>query len=356
MSSPLPATDSAKERSLRRPILHLTLVMLFILTVLSVISAFLGAEKATAFFSSPPLILYWLALIALFCGGIALLPNLRKKPALLLSHLGCVLVLLGAIWGSESAHTLRNRLFQTNKLHHGYLLVSEGQQTNTVIDADGTTVIGTLPFAIQLRDFWIEYYMQEGVLKITTPDGKRTTLEAIAGNRTSWGPELPQLRISRVFRNFKISIEERVKSVTDQPGGGINPALEVDITSPDGSTVTRYVFPENMQYHQLASDGIDLAFRNATPSGISDFKSHLAVIQDDKTTKEQVIEVNSPLNHGGYGFYQFDYDQENGSYTVLSVSSNSGLILVYTGYAMMCLGVMWQCWFRHLPGYLRRSE
>jgi hypothetical protein len=247
-------SSSAKKRSIRSALLLITLMMLASFVVLSVVGAFLGAERATVFFNSRHAMPFWASLTLLFCAGFGLARGLRRKPGLLLSHLGCLLVLLGSMWGSEQAHHLRTTVFGSDKIHGGYLQIFEGAQENKVIADDGETVIGSLPFAIELKDFWIDYYMENG-----------------------------------------------------------------------------------------------------EPSGIMDYKSELVVMTNGVAAKHKIIEINKPLRYGGYDFCQFDFDREEGSYTVLSVASNSGLLLVYAGYALLCFGVLWQCWLRHIPKYVRRN-
>jgi hypothetical protein len=243
---------SLKRRSVRSTLLLTTLMMLVSFAALSIVGAFLGTERAAVFFGSSHAMPFWTALTLLFGAGFAVARALRRKPGLLLTHLGCLLVLLGAMWGSERAHVLRTTLFGSDKIHGGYLQIFEGAQENKVIADDGETVIGNLPFAIALKDFWIDYYMTDG-----------------------------------------------------------------------------------------------------EPSGIMDYKSELVVMTNGVAAKHKIIELNKPLHYGGYDFCQFDFDREDGTYTVLSVASDSGLLLVYAGYALLCLGVLWQCWLRHIPRYLR---
>ena len=54
--------------------------------------------------------------------------------------------------------------------------------------------------------------------------------------------------------------------------------------------------------------------------------------------------MNDPLHYGGYHFYQSGYDTKHGSYTVLSVTSDTGLNLVFLGFALTCLGTFWLFW------------
>ena len=76
-----------------------TLAMLGFLATFAVIGAFWGAEKTAAIINSPPLAIYWLLLTALLLAGLATFPRLTQVPSSLLMHLGCVIILVGAMWG-----------------------------------------------------------------------------------------------------------------------------------------------------------------------------------------------------------------------------------------------------------------
>ena len=59
--------------------------------------------------------------------------------------------------------------------------------------------------------------------------------------------------------------------------------------------------------------------------------------------------MNYPLYYGGYHFYQISYDDKAyrlSPYTILSVSSDSGLSLVYTGFVLLIAGTFWLFWFK----------
>ena len=89
---------------------------------------------------------------------------------------------------------------------------------------------------------------------------------------------------------------------------------------------------------------------------IRDYFSDLAVIENDKEVLSKTIEVNRPLHYGGYHFYQHSYDSEKGQYTVLSVTSDSGLYVVYSGYWLLSLGVLWQFWLRPAVRYIKSKK
>lgn len=81
---------------------------------------------------------------------------------------------------------------------------------------------------------------------------------------------------------------------------------------------------------------------------ISDYISEIQLIQDGRVVAAKDVEVNHPLHYGGYHFYQADYDHQASRYTVFSVHSDAGLYIVYAGYWLLCLGVIWHLWLRHV--------
>lgn len=134
---------------------------MMLLIALSIIGAFLGAEEAKQFFNSMPLVIYWFGLAALLIAGFVAFSRLRGSAALFMIHFGCLLVLAGSMWGSESGHRLGNRLFGTDKIANGYMLISKGAAEQYVTAEDLNQRLGKLPFSIKLKDFRIEYYPAE---------------------------------------------------------------------------------------------------------------------------------------------------------------------------------------------------
>ncbi len=338
---------------LRKAVLWITVFFLAVLAALSVYSAFLGSSKATVFFNSPPLAVFWILLALLFAAGFFTVKSLVKRPALFLCHLGCLLVILGALWGSQDAHQLRARHFGSTKVREGMMKIHEGHRENRLYSADGTsTVVGELPFELGLDDFWIEYYESKGQLYSVDSNDVATAVTAEPGKVLDLGEGKPKIQITRAFKNFKIMIDGDRRIAHDAGGSNVNPALEVEITLPDGSkSGGHYVFARGFGGHGFEYEGLFLGYRYSGPSQISDYKSALAVVEDGEVVLRKTIEVNDPLHYGGYDFYQTGYDQQRGHYTVLSVTSDSGLVPVFIGYFFLCLGVIWQCWLRHLrPG------
>jgi len=327
-----------------------------LLIVLSITGAFYGAQKAKLIFNSIPLAFYWYGLAVLFLAGLVEFPRLLRKPGLFMIHTGCLLAIAGSMWGSQAGHRLINRLFGTQKIPGGYMLITEGTAEKYVTTEDFSRRLGELPFSIKLKDFRLEYYQtdEDSVpqLYIQTQDGQHLQLAARAGEEISLGQGKGRLKVVRTFRNFKIRVENDKKIVTDEEGSKENPAVEVVIEAPDGNSHTRYVF-ERFEGFSHRENGLKLSYVSEGPQMIRDYFSDVAVIENGKETAGKTIEVNHPLHYKGYHFYQHSYDSEAGKYTILSVTSDSGLYVVYAGYWMLCTGVVWQFWFRHIIRHIR---
>jgi len=334
---------------LKRSILWACLIAIAVLAVLSVYGAFLGADRAQAFFNSVPVVIYWGAFGVLLAAGIAVLRRLSWVPSLLLMHLGCILILAGGMWGSPLGQDLQKRFFGTERIRKGQMPILQGTAENRVMVADSNDT-QELPFSIRLRDFRIEYY-EPGDLYIQSRNGRRWKLPAEAGRTQALGENLGTVTIQRAFRNFKMDVSGDERIAYDAPGG-LNPALEVMIQKPDGTTARRYVFLHRAG-HGNPNDPLVMSYEQSP----RDYVSELEVVRDNQVVASKDIEVNHPLHHGGYHFYQHSYGQNQmGEYTILMVVSDAGLNIVYTGYAMLIVGVFWHFWGRRLWPTLRSRQ
>ena len=327
---------------LRRLVMWNAMAFIVLLFFLSVYGAFLGSQRAKEFFNDVPLIIYWGAFILLLVVGIFLFKRLLRVPALLLIHAGCIFILAGAIWSSGAGHELRKNFFGIDKIQSGLMQIYEGRSDNRVILQDDK--IRELPFYIKLRDFRLEHYKPE-YLRVQSRRGDNLIFPVEVDTDYSIGSGYGTIRIIRVFENFRINLEGDNRVVIDEPGPGSNPALEVQIQSPDGLTETKYVF-ERFPGHAHSEDELFLSYQRI----ISEYISELQVICEGKVVAEKDIQVNHPLHYGGYHFYQQDYDHQAGRFTVLEVTSDSGLNLVYAGYLMLCVGLCWHFWINKLSG------
>lgn len=324
---------------LRRIVLWTALTLIILLIFLSIYGAFIGAERSKIFFNSLPLSVYWIALILLLITGVLIYRRLTYIPSLLFMHAGCILILAGAIWGSQSGHKLQQKLFGIDKIPSGKMLIYEGQSETKVL-LDNNETIRELPFQVKLKNFRIEYYKPE-YLYIQNRQGKSWRIPVEISKEIPLNGNGDTIKILQVFKNFKLKTEDGKYVPYDDPTG-TNAALEVEIKSPEREASTRYVF-ERLAGHIYPDDKFLLRYQRA----ISNYISQVQIIRDNEIT-ESNIEVNHPLHFGGYHFYQQSYDDQAGQYTILMVVSDTGITIVYAGYIMLCVGVFWHFWIRHL--------
>lgn len=208
-----------------------------------------------------------------------------------------------------------------------------------------------LPFHVRLKDFRVEYYQPDSLL-IQTRQGKSWRIPVEIGREIPLGEDFGTVKVVRTFASFKIKMEEGGSVPYDDPNSPPNPALEVQLKSPDGDIATRYVF-ERFPGHVHPEDELYLRYLRI----ISDYVSELQIIENNEVVAEKNIEVNHPLHFRGYHFYQHSYDADAGQYTVLMVVSDTGLTFVYAGYLMLCIGAFWHFWLRHIFTAIRsRNE
>ena len=339
-------------------IMWAALLFIVLLWILSIIGAFLGTDRARQFFNSVPLVIYWGGFSSLLILGLFIFSRLISKPALLLIHAGCILVLIGTMWSSKTGHQLQKKYLDIDKIPHGYMFVQEGYSENRVV-SDQQEELGQLPFFVQLNDFWIDYYWGEGTLKVQTPQGQTWQIPARVGHQLSLPDGLPRLEILHRFHNFRIDLNRQPAVAADAPRQmlGFNPALEIALEWPDGKQEIGYVFA-NHAGHTFPTEQFTAYYEPQTHPlrDIRDYFSDLTVHDNEQILAQEIIEVNKPLHFEGYHFYQSSYDNKQGQYTILSVTSDTGLSVVYAGYFLLCLGIFWQLWFRHIHTYMKKHQ
>lgn len=329
---------------LRREVLWAALALIILLTVLSIYGAFIGAERAEQFFNRIPLAIYWAAFAILLIVALIAFPRLVRVPGLLLMHAGCILILAGGMWGSRAGHESQKKFLGIEKIRSGHMRIYEGHHSNKVMQDDRQ--VKELPFSLGLKDFQMEYY-EPAYLEIETGEGQTQQVAADVGLEHDLGSALGKVKVVGEYRNFKMSIEGGKRIAYDDPTPGFNPALEIETTSPDGNVSTQYIFPR-MPGFGHAQGKLNITYKGPIPRMVSDYISKLEVVKDGQVVAEKDIEVNHPLYFGGYHFYQSDYDHVTHQYTDLSVYSDTGLRLVFIGYWMLCIGVLWHLWLRHI--------
>lgn len=295
------------------------LVMIGVLVCLSVGGAFLGAESASELFRSVSVAAFWAGFAALLLVGFAAFGGMRRRAGLLAAHLGVLLILGGAMWGSSPAHALRAKLTGRSEPHTGVMQIGVGISDDRVFTMSEPDSPQRLDFSLKLEKFWIEYYPPEErewvfhavthdpdapggiaqqriypsgrgkisipfsdahveLLDYVTADESRASLLVSTDDATAIVP-LPtdapvpvellsaRLKVLRVFRNLRVSQRAEV-IVEDSPLPGSNPAVEVELTFVDaGDPVRMYAFPPSVTMKLGHRVGGDALLMYLPPSG-----------------------------------------------------------------------------------------
>lgn len=319
---------------------------IYLLLALCIAAAFVGAEKAGAFFTSPPLACFWIFFAFLLAAGLFFIKKPLKRPALLLAHVGPVLIIAGALWGSKAMHDLRARLLDDTKIHSGRMQIHQGRRDNRVFV--NAVKFQTLDFELALNDFIIRYY-EPGTLGVLLPGNTYLDFPAQTGVPYTL-PNGLTLKILRRFENFRVDVNADPK-IFDEPGTGINYALEVEITGPDGQRDTLFVFKP-----ELANPHPRYNFKMVFSRQVREYVSDLDIVHNDIARGPFLIKVNDPLHYGGYHFYQSSYDDRLGRYTVLTVKSDSGLLVISLGLIVMTAAVFRHFWWVRIKALIKQPS
>lgn len=301
------------------------------LLALTIYGAFLGADRAKVLFNSRPLQIFWILLAVLLALGIVLLPGWYRRPAIVMMHLGMLLILAGSFLGTPRGHDLACRYFNGNPWLHGYMTIEENTAVNKVLAGPGYH--RQLPFGVFLEDFQLEYY-QPGRLYVQS-EGRVLSAPAQPG-QTLILPDGAVITILQVFDNLKVRLSAQGRLLLEDPKPGFNYALEVEYQPLDGSADKRIVFKRELA---AIHDGGELSM--FYQRDIKDYISVVRIFAGERQWGSFAIEVNKPLVFMGYHFFQTGYDEDMGRYTVLTVKSASGLNLVYAGLLLVTAATFW---------------
>jgi hypothetical protein len=118
-----------------------------------------------------------------------------------------------------------------------------------------------------------------------------------------------------------------------------SPALKLEI-------ITK---AEHREQVMVADDKEPIFFKNdryllsyhKQPEEVKDYKSTLEIIEEGKTIKSQIVEVNKPLAYKGFYFYQSNYNPENPNYSGIQVVKDQGVFIVYAGFLVLISGLIY---------------
>lgn len=364
-------------QAVRRTAMYATLCALGALTVLSIYGAFLGAERAGALFSSPPLVAFWFFLLALLVGCFVVDWRLVRSPGLAAMHLGAALILVGAMLGSDAGHRVVDRLLGGIRTPYGYLRIPEGGETNVLRDPDTEQAIGELPFTVRLKDFRIETYppgrwnlwFQRPVPPGTSVRQGLTPIPWQVGEPVPVAGTRLHIRVLRYIESARPVRDDAGEVVGAEPDpASATPAMEIEATLHGRSHRGWIVVPEGHDMGGMslgplvpkevaAHAGLALWLARPRPMP-KDYFSDVEVLRGGKVVEEGTIEVNHPLHLDGYHLYQMSYEMRpDREVTILSARSDRGLYVVYAGFVLLVGGVFVRFWIEHAAkGLWRRGR
>lgn len=118
-----------------------------------------------------------------------------------------------------------------------------------------------------------------------------------------------------------------------------NPAAEIEIRT--GDQVRRETLLAGGRQALRIGTGETLLVLDKKPDDVKSFRSRVSVLEGANKTREAVISVNNPLSYGGFRFYQSNFRKEDPTYSGILVVKDPGLSVVYTGFVMISLGIIY---------------
>ncbi len=338
------------------------------LGALAVVGAFKPTDEARAMFTSWPLVALWLALCGLLAAGFVVFGVFRRRVGVAAMHAGCVLVIGGTMWGSQTGHEFQRRL-GADKTPRGYAMIGpEGAGLETPLyDREMMTPLGKLPLGIRLEGFRIDLYPPEAgpwllLLDMFFPSedlDPRATHQMQLDRATRDTVLLPMTDITlRIISSTpavydgreltqrptvlcELTRGQRMQTVKIEPRQG---ATRVGLPLIFLYDDQRDWFRRGSPAIVLTRPGLDLP-RN--------YYADVSVHRDGVQVAAGTISVNRPLHYGGYHFY-FDGASAEGDYVMLVAASDSGWLAVWVGFLCMTGGVVWLFWLAPLWRAARR--
>lgn len=262
----------------------------------------------------------------------------------MLTHASFLLILGGGVirgaWGEK-----------------GYLEMREGGTYAQFVGAKG---VKELPFALHLVNFEIETYADQIDQKSADPDPNHIVVTDPAKNQQA--TLTTKLNADQKFGDYSLKVlryvpdftmDTSTREVASRSGEPRNPAILVAVAGPNYAN-HRWLFAKFPDFQMPTKDSKSTGpsplqlkyvhkgtaqFRPEFAGPIKSFKSTITIVEDDKEVGTRIVEVNSPMAHKGYRFYQSGYNPKDLSYTSLQVVRDPGVPVVYAGFTLMMAGL-----------------
>ncbi|HPP33285.1 MAG TPA: cytochrome c biogenesis protein ResB [Ignavibacteriales bacterium] len=252
------------------------------------------------------------------------LPLSIKNVTFIINHLGILIVLL---FGSIAAFDLiRTTMYiEKNKV----IWYSFNDNNKDVVQ---------LPFAIELKDFDIDYF-EPNIQLLKIKDISNNKLDLISQVSVDKNKILKlkdfEIKIHRII-DYAWFIEDTVYT---NYSPGYTKAVYVTIKRKNQMINSWLSFPTFVQNARYVRIG-DYVLMLSTPQP-KKYISYVKVYEKSGRVYDDSILVNHPLDIEGWKVYQKDYDQNLGEFSnisILEVNHDRWLSIVYFGLYMMIIG------------------
>jgi hypothetical protein len=281
----------------------------------------------------------------------------RRAFGSMLAHISLLLILAGGVirgvWGEK-----------------GTLELKTGR---TLAQFQAGNELKTLPFGLHLDEFKIETDANVTAPTSTEPEQMSSDGLVVEWPAQNVSARLPlaldtehvlapsgekstpdnsfRLKILKYVPDF--SIDTTTHEVVSRSSEPNNPAILVQVDGPSYKN-HRWVFAKFPDFMMRVGDSDtgpsplrmlfhsqSLAKRAAALSGpIKNFRSTVSFIEGDKVVQTRTVQVNQPLSYKGYTFYQLSYNPEDLSWSTLEVVRDPGVVVVYSGFALLMVGLL----------------
>ena len=270
-----------------------------------------------------------------------------KKIGITITHSGVMLLLFGSgltslfslegnmiINEGESSNYFENFYLKefaiinrTNSEFDDYVIFDESSLfKNNILNHQ------SLPFEIEI----IDYYINCTIVQRQVPD------ESFKGMAKNF--YLDSIKSEKEYEQNRPGIIYRLKGLNDNSDDGVyiqfmNQAVDQDFTISEN--FFKIQLRPNRTYVPFQIELVDFK-KNMHPGTeiASSFSSSVNLIEDG-ISRKVLIEMNVPLRHYDYTFYQASYIEQNGIETsVLATVKNYGRLFPYISSVIMCIGIL----------------
>ncbi len=298
-------------------------------------------------------LLFVLLFVSLLCCTVNALFRGRTSAAAFLCHLGVLTALVacgmtallrdeGSVWLREGESTdaflpSASRWFAISSLRQ---LLGHGSTG----DGPDCAQIMQLGFSVRLVDFSLELYpppIQYSIKNSEEPGEfvprKGESYQLEGGYKVTVEDYFADYDIVEQLQDGKpIRVEI---SRSEEP---CNPVVRLKIQRPAGDSESALLAARAAMHFKTQDEGLFLVYSMfGKAQAVKSFKSRVEIVENGVRVREGIIEVNRPLEHQGFVFYQSSYDPNDLRKTELMVVRDPGAKVAYVGFGLLGLGLTW---------------